>query len=306
MSEKNTVIVIAGQTASGKTSCAVSIAYHLQGTVVSADSRQVYRGLDIGTGKDLDEYHCHPSPVPYELIDIVDPTRIYTLYEYQRDCYEILRKLYAKNTQPVMCGGSGLYIEAVLSGYTIPNVPEDPDLRRKLAEFSKENLRNRLQTHYPHLIPQTDTSSKKRIIRALEIGIFSHNRSVLYGTDNYLPLRPVIIVPFWEKAELISRIEKRIDDRLAEGMVNEVASLLNETVSRDRMNLFGLEYRIITEYILKKTTWKTMREQLSVGIRRYAKRQKTWFRGMERRGFTIQWIRGNDVDEAMKYISKNL
>jgi tRNA dimethylallyltransferase len=298
--------VIAGQTASGKTSCAASIAYHLQGTVVSADSRQVYRGLDIGTGKDLDEYHCHPSPVPYELIDIVDPTRIYTLYEYQRDCYKILRKLYSEKSQPVICGGTGLYIEAVLRGYAIPNVPEDPQLRKNLAQFSKENLHSRLKTLYPHLISQTDTSSKKRIIRALEIGIFSQKQTVLYGTDNYLPLRPVIIVPFWDKTELISRIEKRIDERLAEGMVEEVASLLKDTVSRDRMNLFGLEYRIITEYLLQKTSWNTMREQLSVGIRRFAKRQKTWFRGMERRGFTIQWIRGNDVDEAIKYISKEL
>jgi tRNA dimethylallyltransferase len=293
-------IVVCGPTASGKTSLGVSIANRLKGEIISADSRQVYRTMDIGTGKDLAEYRTKQGAVSYHLIDIADPSEIYTLYKYKLDFKRVYNEITGRGAVPIIVGGTGLYIEAVLNDYQIPSIPEDPELREELMKRDKEDLEAELKSRAPHIYETTDCSSKKRIIRALEIA--SNQSEALPPIENFPKLNPLILCTRWDRKVLWKKIDKRVDERLKHGMVNEVRRLLHSGISRSRFSLFGMEYKHIARYVDNEIPYNQMVAELKINIHQLAKRQETWFRGMERRGFKINWIDNSDVDAAIEIV----
>jgi tRNA dimethylallyltransferase len=300
---KHNLLVVCGPTASGKTNLGVKIADLLDGEIISADSRQVYRGMDLGTGKDLNEYILPDKKINHHLIDIVDPMQIYSLYNYVEDFYKAFEDITARRKYPVVVGGTGLYIEAVLKNYRIANVEENYDLRNLLMTQSKEELHERLKKEFPDIYAKTDCSSKKRVVRALEVGEYGKTHHVEWGGENAPELHPHVIAVFWERSELISRIDERLEARLKEGMVEEVEALLKAGVTHERMLLFGMEYKYITEYLLNKLEYSEMAEALKTSIHRLAKRQMTWFRGMQRRGTNIIWVEEADFNKVLGEIN---
>lgn len=301
---KKNIIVVCGPTASGKTALAVSLALRYNAEIVSADSRQVYRGMDIGSGKDLREYSTSSGSVPYHLIDIADPSQIYTLYHYQRDCYSVLRHLLQSNRLPILAGGTGLYIEAVLKHYMLPNVPEDPLFRTRYMRKNKEVLKQELLSRDPHLFATTDLSSKKRIVRALEISSCNRIKSDSPALYDIPVCRPVILAIEWPRAVLIERIRRRLQQRFETGMVDEVKKLLSLGINDDRLVLFGMEYKHVVRYLRNEVQFDQMVEELFCDIRRLAKRQMTYFRGMQRRGLEMHWIESNDCEKAVTLLEK--
>ena len=291
-------VVICGATASGKTRLGVQVAEAFGGEVISADSRQVYRGMDIGTGKDLAEYENLGEPVPYHLIDVADPTGIYSLWNYQQDFYAVFARLRASGKLPVVVGGTGLYIEAVLKQYKIPNVPEDVEKRRELMERSREDLLGELKALDPVIFGQTDVSSKKRIVRSLEVALYARHHELLWGIPDPPVISPLILCVRTPRPELRERIRLRLESRFKEGMIEEVARLISRGVSRERLNVLGMEYSHIARFLAGEVPRETMEEELLRAIHRLAKRQDTWFRGMERRGLPVTWIEGADFEQA--------
>jgi tRNA dimethylallyltransferase len=304
--ENKNILVVCGPNASGKTQLGVKLALCIGGEIISADSRQVYRGMDIGTGKDLEEYSTEHGRVPYHLIDTVEPSQVYTLYHYQRDCYAAIRAIWARKKNPVIVGGTGLYIEAVLKYYEIADVPEDPDLRKAFMAEPKAKLLTRLKMMDPELYSRTDLSSKKRIVRALELARYARIRPVNKKRENPPQMSPLVMGVQWPRQELIERINKRLHQRLKQGMVEEVRQLLLSGISRERFSLFGMEYKHIARFIDGEVGYEQMVQQLQTDIHRLAKRQMTWFRGMERRGIPIEWIDRADSEEAMAVVGKNV
>lgn len=298
------LVVICGANASGKTRLAVSLAKKVNGEIVSADSRQVYRSMDIGSGKDLSEYKTPSGAIPYHLINIVDPSEIYTLYHYQQDCDKIIRDIWSRKKTPIMAGGTGLYIEAVLKKYRIPNVPENPKLRKYLMKYGKDELIEQLRKSDFDLYKSTDLSSKKRIVRSLEVAEYAKKNKVQWGMKRPPDIKPLIIGVRWPRSVLIDRINTRLIQRLENGMIEEVERLLNSGISHDRFTYFGLEYKHVARYLRKEVSYSNMVEELSSDIHRFAKRQMTYFRGMERRGLFIHWVDEADVDKAFKIINK--
>ncbi|MDR2727603.1 MAG: tRNA (adenosine(37)-N6)-dimethylallyltransferase MiaA [Chitinispirillales bacterium] len=295
-------IVVCGPTASGKTKLAVQIADLMKGEILSADSRQVYRRMDIGTGKDLHEYFKNGRSIPYHLIDIVDPQQIYTLYDYQRDFYRAFKDVSNRGCLPVIAGGSGLYIEAVLKGYRIASVPEDVEFRKSLMAEPYEKLLQMLTDENPELLAKTDISTKKRIVRALEISRFGSNEEELSESD-FPQITPLILYVVWERSILRKRIEKRLRERLENGMLDEAAALLESGISIERLELFGMEYKHAVRYLTKKVSYELMVSELLQDIFHLAKRQDTWFRGMERRGMEVRRVQTADFEEAKKYFT---
>jgi tRNA dimethylallyltransferase len=286
------LIVICGPTASGKTALAAEVAHRLGTELISADSRQVYRGLDLGTGKDLEEYRKFEPPVRYHLIDIVDPGRIYSLFQYQEDCYRVMeeRSPAVPGGTLVLAGGTGLYMEAVLRRYRIANVPENPALRDSLEGRTREELEAELQAKDPDLAARSDLSSRKRIVRALEIWEAGRTGTVEYSR---LPEKDFTFKVYGtgiERGELRARIDARLDARIKAGMIEEVEGLLARGLTRERMDLLGMEYREITGYLCGEKTLEEMKASLRHEIHMLAKRQETWFRGMERRGIPVTWL----------------
>jgi len=296
------ILTIIGPTACGKTRLGVEVAHRLGSEIVSADSRQVYRGLDIGTGKDLAEYAEVDPPVPYHLIDVVDPEQVYTLFRFQQDCYSVLRELashspFADQLTPViMVGGSGLYVEAVVRDYRLADVPNNADLRTRLDVRDLEHLVDELKQRWPDLAVETDVTSKRRVIRAFEIAEFRERHPVPYGEPPGVPLRFSVFGIKIARHELRRRIGLRLRARLEEGMVEEVQGLLDRGLGPGRLEDLGLEYREVAAYLLGKKSREEMISDLESAIGRFAKRQQTWFRGMERRGVPIRWIGPEDVD----------
>ncbi|MDQ3003711.1 MAG: tRNA (adenosine(37)-N6)-dimethylallyltransferase MiaA, partial [Fibrobacterota bacterium] len=287
------LLVIAGPTATGKTALAAELAHRLGTELISADSRQVYRGLDLGTGKDLDEYRKFNPPVRYHLIDIAEPEKSYSLYQYQRDCYGVMeaksREAGPVSRVMVMAGGSGMYMEAVLRRYRIANVPENPDLRRDLMGRAREDLEAELRSKDAVLADRTDMSSGKRIVRALEVWDAGRSGTVEHSGP---PARDFTFTVFgtrMERSRLRARIDARVEARLRAGMIEEVEDLLKRGVSEERMGVLGMEYREISEYLAGGKTREEMTRDLCHEIHLLAKRQETWFRGMERRGVPITW-----------------
>ncbi len=280
------MLTIVGPTASGKTQLAVAVARRLGGEVLSGDSRQVYRGMDIGTGKDLADYGVGEEAVSYHLIDIREPGYKYSIYEYQSDFHRAFADIAERGRVPILCGGSGLYVESVLKGYEMHEVPENPELRARLEGKSLEELSAILAT-YKTLHNQTDTDTCKRAIREIEIRDYYRTHAEQLTA---LPPIPSLVVGVDIERDLRrERIARRLKQRLDEGMVDEVRALIERGVDPDTLVYYGLEYKFVTLYIQGKISYEGMTEQLQIAIFQFAKRQMTWFRGMERRGIPIRW-----------------
>lgn len=282
------LIAIVGPTASGKTSLAVAVAHRLDTEIISADSRQIYRGMDIGTGKDLGEYTIEGKHIPYHLIDICPAGYRYNLYEYVRDFNAVYTDMLARGKQPLLCGGTGLYVESILKGYALPPVPENPTLRASLQDKSLDELTAILQ-QYKTLHNTTDTDTCKRAIRAIEIAeYYSHQPAEKLQPR---PMRNALVIGIEIERDLRrARISHRLRQRLDEGMVEEIRSLLEGGIPPESLIYYGLEYKFVTEYLIGKLSYDEMVKRLEIAIHQFAKRQMTWFRGMERRGIPIHWI----------------
>lgn len=293
-------ISIIGVTASGKTSLAVKLAYETGGEIISADSRQIYRRMDLGTGKDISEYTCNGKQIPYHLIDICEPGYKYNLYQYKRDFTNALKDIQSRGKLPIICGGTGLYIETVLKGYAMPEVPENKELRDSLADKTLEEL-TAILSQYKTLHNTTDVDSCKRAIRAIEIA--EYYKTLPQPELEDIPLDTLLVAIDIDRETRRANISKRLHQRLEDGMVAEVESLLNEGIAPEDLIYYGLEYKYLTEYVIGKTTYEQMVSGLEIAIHQFAKRQMTWFRGMERRGFKINWIDYNlPLDEKVARI----
>ena len=284
---KYDLITILGPTASGKTSLAAALADRLGTEIISGDSRQVYRRMDLGTGKDLVDYVVEGHEVPYHLIDIVEPGYKYNVFEYQRDFLKAYEDITAKGKLPVLCGGTGMYIESVLKGYRLLPVPENPELRTSLEGKTLEEL-TRILSGYKKLHNSTDVDTAKRAIRAIEIEEYYKQQPPEYR--EFPSLKSLIIGVDIDRELRREKITCRLKQRLDEGMVDEVRGLLAEGIPAENLIYYGLEYKFLTQYAIGELTYEEMFHQLETAIHQYAKRQMTWFRGMERRGFTIYWL----------------
>jgi tRNA dimethylallyltransferase len=302
------MITILGPTASGKTPLAAALAKEIDGEIISADSRQVYRRMDIGTGKDLEDY----DGVPYHLIDICEPGTKYNLFQYQQDFFDAYNNIIGKGKTPILCGGTGLYIEAVLKGYKLSPVPQNQELRERLEGKSLTELTQILmalkEKNGSNMHNTTDVDSCQRAIRAIEIET--------YNIEHPMPLRELPPIPSLivgvniDREQRREKITRRLKARLEGGMVEEVKALLDEGIPAEDLIYYGLEYKFVTEHLIGKTTYEEMFQRLEIAIHQFAKRQMTWFRGMERRGFTIHWIEAmqpmeEKVKQIMQLITKN-
>lgn len=290
------MITILGPTASGKTPVAAHLAVAVGGEIISADSRQVYRRMDIGTGKDLADYRLNIKhetlDIRYHLIDICEPGTKYNLFQYQQDFYDAYQDIQSRGAVPILCGGTGLYIEAVLKGYKLSPVPQNPELRQQLECKSLDELTQMLTALKTktgsNMHNKTDVDSCQRAIRAIEIETYNLENPV--PRRELPPVDSLIIGIDIDREMRREKITRRLKTRLEEGMIDEVKRLLDEGIPAEDLIYYGLEYKFVTEYIIGKTTYDEMFTRLEIAIHQFAKRQMTWFRGMERRGFTIHWI----------------
>lgn len=301
------MITILGPTACGKTDLAAHLAYYIDGEIISADSRQVYLGMDIGTGKDLADYTVNGRQIPYHLIDICDPGEKYNLFRYQQDFHKAYSDIRSRGKVPVLCGGTGLYIESVLRGYSLSPVPQNPELRkslegRSLAELTDILVNLKEQTGSA-MHNTTDVDSCQRAIRAIEIE--SYNLQTPLEKRAMPPVDSLVIGVSIDRDLRRERITRRLKQRLDNGMVDEIRGLLDKGVSRDDLVYYGLEYKYVTMYAVGELSYDEMFRQLEIAIHQFAKRQMTWFRGMERRGVKINWIDSTlDMDDKIKKIKQ--
>lgn len=298
------LITILGPTASGKTTFAANLAARLDSEIISGDSRQVYRRMDIGTGKDLADYEVDGKKIPYHLIDIAEPGYKYNVFEFQRDFLNAYQDIRERGKMPILCGGTGLYIESVLKGYKLLPVPENKELRGKLQNCSLAELTEMLKS-YKTLHNTTDVDTVKRAIRAIEIE--EYYQSQPKDVSAFPQINSVIIGVDIDREERRRKISARLRSRLDEGMVDEVRAILDSGVSSDDMIYYGLEYKYLTNYIIGNLTYEQMVSELEIAIHQFAKRQMTWFRGMERRGLRINWMDASmpmqeKVDWAMELL----
>ncbi len=295
--ERYNLLVILGPTASGKTGLAVCLARRIGGEIISADSRQVYRGMDLGTGKDLAEYSRGGDAVPYHLIDILNPDQEFSVFSYQEHFYRCFQDVAGRARIPVMVGGTGLYLDAVIRGYRMAAVPENATLREELAEEEMESLRNRLLAIAGAVHNSTDLRERTRLVRAIEIAEFTqgHPADIPTGT----PLVPLILGIRCEREVLRRKITARLASRMEEGMIEEVSRLHQQGLSWARIDAFGLEYRFIGRYLQASMGREEMFQKLNTCIHQLAKRQETWFRRMEKNGVRIHWIDGAEEEQAM-------
>ncbi|HAZ57330.1 MAG TPA: tRNA (adenosine(37)-N6)-dimethylallyltransferase MiaA [Bacteroides graminisolvens] len=296
------LIAILGPTASGKTSFAATLAYELDTEIISADSRQIYREMDLGTGKDLADYTVNGKQIPYHLIDIAEPGYKYNVFEYQRDFLNAYQSIKQKGRLPVLCGGTGLYLESVLKGYQLIPVPENPELRTRLAGKTLEELTDLLST-YKTLHNSTDVDTAKRAIRAIEIEEYYATHDL--SAREFPSINSLIIGVDIDRELRREKITKRLRQRLDEGMVEEVRQLLNKGIQPEDLIYYGLEYKYLTLYVTGEISFEEMFKQLEIAIHQFAKRQMTWFRGMERKGFKIHWIQASmPTDEKIELVKK--
>jgi tRNA dimethylallyltransferase len=294
MAQEFNLLVLLGATASGKTQVGVRIARALNGEIISADSRQVYRGMDLGTGKDLKEY----GEVPYHLIDIVDPGYEFSVFEFQHRFVSAFLDIQGRGKLPILVGGTGLYLEAVLKGYRLVEVPPNPELRSELEPLSLEELADHLKAIHPSLHNTTDLRHRERIIRAIEIAQFNADPM----KQPFLPdLSPIVFGIRWPREVLCQRITRRLRERINQGMMEEIKRLHKAGVSFEKMEFYGLEYRYGAMYLRGLITRNDLFQKLNSAIHQFAKRQETWFRRMERRGARIHWVPG-DKDPAGKIL----
>lgn len=299
------MITILGPTASGKTSVAAALALRTGGEIISADSRQVYRRMDIGTGKDLADYTIGDVHIPYHLIDIAEPGTKYNLFQYQQDFHTAYNDIRSRGKLPILCGGTGLYIEAVLGGYSLSPVPQNQKLRDSLEGKSLDQLTQMLvqlkQKNGSNMHNRTDVDTAQRAIRAIEIETYNLEHPT---PERQMPPVDSLVIGINIDRELRrEKITRRLKARLEEGMCDEIRSLIDGGVNTDDLIYYGLEYKFVTEYVVGKTSYEEMFRQLEIAIHQFAKRQMTWFRGMERRGYTIHWIdAAQSMDEKVEAI----
>ena len=292
------LVTVLGHTAAGKTAFAAHLAACMGGEIISADSRQVYRGMDIGTGKDYQDYMVKGHQIPVHLIDILDAGYEYNVYLFKRDFLRVYTDISERGVMPVLCGGSGLYIESVLRDYRLLNVPHNPGLRDELNPKDSEELVRILKLQGP-LHNTTDTTNRKRLIRAIEIAMYQTHH--LEESGDGRELNPLILGIRFDRNIRRERITQRLHDRMEEGMVEEVQGLLQSGVPAEKLDYYGLEYRYISKYILKELSYDEMVRKLNTAIHQFAKRQMTYFRGMERRGISIHWLDGGlNMEEKVK------
>ena len=304
MNSKYDLIAILGPTASGKTPFAAHLAARLDTEIISADSRQIYRGMDLGTGKDLADYVVEGKAIPYHLIDICDPGYKYNLFEYQRDFLKAYEAIRERGKLPIMCGGTGLYLESILKGYRLLDVPQNPELRAALEGKSLEELTVILQG-YKTLHNTTDVDTAKRAIRAIEIEEFY--RQTPPEVRSFPELQSFIIGLDISRELRREKITRRLKQRLEEGMLDEIRRLLDSGLSPDDLIYYGLEYKYLTLHVIGKLSYEEMFTQLEIAIHQFAKRQMTWFRGMERRGIAIHWIEATlPMDEKIELVMQNI
>lgn len=297
------IIVITGPTATGKTRLAALIAANLGSEVISADSRQVYRRMDIGTGKDIEDYVVDGHPIPCHLVDIVDAGYRYNVFEYQRDFLKVFENMRSRGLVPVVCGGSGMYVDSIVSGYRLIQVPVNEVLRQQLEGKSLNDL-TKMLSQYKNLHNKTDVDTVKRAVRAIEIEEYYNTGGV---PDTSMPdIKPLIIGVCFDRDSRRERISRRLDERLKGGMIQEVQALLDSGIHPDDLIYYGLEYKYLTLYLLGSLSYDEMHSRLETEIHRFAKRQMTWFRGMERKGIKINWIDGNMPENEKVMIVLNL
>ncbi len=288
------MITILGPTATGKTKLAALTALKLSGEIISADSRQVYKGMDIGTGKDLDDYIVNNKNIPFHLIDIVEPGYEYNVYEFQKDFLNIYQDIISRKKLAVLCGGTGMYIDAVLKGYKLIKVPENIELRKKLGEINDEEL-IKLFKSYKSIHNVTDTQDRKRLIKAIEIQEYYEKHP---NVNTEFPKINTVIFGINFTREIIrKRITERLKYRLDKGMLDEIHNLLSKGISPEQLKFYGLEYKFLTQYIVGEISYDEMFRLLNTAIHQFSKRQMTWFRRMEKSGFKIHWIDGNLSDD---------
>jgi len=284
--DKQKVLVIVGPTASGKTKVAVDLALELDTEIISGDSRQVYKGMDLGTGKDIEEYTVNKQQIPYHLIDIVEAGYKYNIYEFQSDFFKAYKNIQEKGKLPILCGGSGLYVQSVTQDYNLLSVPPNKALQEKLKDKSLEDL-SLILKEYKKLHNQSDTETRRRAIRAIEIADYQQNHP---HEENAWPKLSSLFIGIDITRELRrEKISKRLKERLEEGMLKEVKTLL-QTITPEDLIYYGLEYKYLTLHLIGKLSYSEMLTQLEIAIHQFAKRQMTWYRGMERKGIKIHWI----------------
>ncbi len=298
------LIVILGPTASGKTRLAARLAFDLNGEIISADSRQVYRRMNIGTGKDLNEYVVDSHLIPYHLIDVEDPENEFNLFEFQKRFYSVFDAVRKRGTLPVLVGGTGLYLESVLCHYDMPEAPVNREKRNDLMKKTTKELQQILCDLKPRLHNTTDLEDRERLIRAIEIEMARTT------AKKKMPGKPEMEAAVfgiqWDRAELRQRITNRLEERLQNGMMEEVANLHAAGLNWSRLESFGLEYRFISEYLQQKTSFDVMKNKLATAIHQFAKRQETWFRRMERKGVAIEWIAHDDYSSLKAKVADSL
>ena len=312
MTERRQLITILGPTASGKTSVAAHLAARIGGEIISGDSRQVYRRMDIGTGKDIADYTIDGVNIPYHLIDIAEPGTKYNLFQYQEDFHKAYDDITARGKTAILCGGTGLYIEAVLKGYNLSPVPQNQILRDKLSDKSLDELTAMLielkQRNHSTMHNQTDVDTCQRAIRAIEIETYNLEHPT---EERTLPAVEATVIGIdISREDRRQRISNRLKARLDEGMIDEIKGIINSGVDADDLIYYGLEYKYVTEYVVGKISYDEMFTQLEIAIHQFAKRQMTWFRGMERRGTHIHWIdyrlpMEEKVNEIIRIVDKN-
>lgn len=298
------LIVITGPTASGKTSLAAQLAYDIDSEIISADSRQIYKGMDIGTGKDLDDYIVNQKSIPYYLIDILDPKQNYSVYDFQKDFYNAYQKIRLKNKVPILCGGTGLYIESTLLDYDLSGKPApNQNLRNSLENLNRDDLLKELhsitnQKQRTGLLVET----RKQIIRNIEI--LKSSVDVNGFKMNPMNDDAIVFATNIDREVLRQKIKQRLIDRINEGMIAEVEGLIDNGLPIERLDYFGLEYKFIAQYLKNKISKDLLITSLTTAIRKFAKRQRTWFRRMEKRGININWIEPDDYDKVKTLIYK--
>jgi len=301
---RKNLIVILGPTASGKTILAAKLAADFRGEIISADSRQVYRGMDIGTGKDLSEFQMHDGYIPYHLIDIIEPDQEFNVFEFQKKFYELFNALQGKQILPVLVGGTGLYLESVLTDYVLPPANPDERMREELAGKSQTELQEILLAIKPDLHNKTDLENRDRLIRKIEIEKARHNHNDDQQQKPFI--NAAIFGIYWERDVLRQRIAARLKQRMNGGMIEEVSRLRSQGLSWERLDSFGLEYRYIARYLQNLMTKDEMTSKLQIAIGQFAKRQMTWFRRMEKKGVPIAWVSGDDYDALYRRVLKIL
>ena len=291
------LLTILGPTATGKTNLAACLAYEIDGEVISADSRQVYRGMNIGTGKDLSDYLVNGKQIPHHLIDIVDAGYEYSVFEYVNDFQKAYQAIAGRKKTPILCGGSGMYLEAVLKGYELKYAPVNDEIRSTINLKSNEELIEVLKSH-KSLHNFTDTNDRERLLRAVEIamssesGVGSREKDALSSQFSILSSNIIFGIHF-ERETIRQRITERLNIRLKEGMIDEVKGLMLSGISAEKLKYYGLEYKYIAMYLKNEIDYNSMFNKLNIAIHQFAKRQTTWFRRMEKHGFNIRWINGN-------------